>query len=82
MSLEKLLCLTKVGMEAMLDTAGQCGGAMQQEEIHPFPAWLALVLGSALFLSGAVIPHEANTLPAKAAVLHSLSGAQRSRLIL
>lgn len=66
MSLEKLLCLTKVGMEAMVDTAGQCSGAVQQEGIHPSPAWLALALGSALFLSGAVIPREANTLPTEA----------------
>lgn len=50
LSMEELFCLTKVGMEVMVNAAGQCDGSLQREEVHPFLAWLALAFRSSLSL--------------------------------
>lgn len=57
-------------MEAMVNAAGQRRGSLQQEEVLPFPAWLALAFGSDLSLFEAPIPYAANTFSNK----HQASG--------
>lgn len=48
--MEELFCLTKVGMEVMVNAAGQRDGSLRREEVHPFLAWLALAFRSSLSL--------------------------------